>query len=221
MSSRLLLPGDPRDAGRMVWRQVGASAGERAGGGNPDGDAGAQRAAAQLAALEKDYEEQMRSARAAGIAEGEAGGRARAAAELQPVLERLARSIEELGHWRARLRREAEADMLRLALAIARRVLHREISADPDAMHGLVLGALEKLQGQEVSRVRVHPSHAAQLAGWLRAAPGGSAVEVVADPGRQPGDVVFETERGNLDASVDSQLREIERGLADRLRKNA
>jgi flagellar assembly protein FliH len=213
MSSRLLLPGDPRDGGRMVWRQVGAGGSEKGSGG----DGGA----AQAAAREKDYEERVRAARAAGLAEGEAAGRSRAAAELQPVLERLARSIEDLGRLRARLRREAEADMLRLALAIARRVLHREISLDPDAMHGLVLGALEKLQGREVSRVRVHPSHAAQLSAWLRAAPGGAAVEVVADPARQPGDAVFETERGNLDASVDSQLQEIERGLADRLRKNA
>jgi flagellar assembly protein FliH len=142
-------------------------------------------------------------------------------AELQPVLERLARSIEELGQWRARLRREAEADMLRLSLAIARRVLHREMAMDPDAMHGLVLSALEKLQGQEICRVRVHPSHAAQLSGWLHPDCGGPGVEVVADSSREPGDVIFETERGNLDASVDSQLQEIERGLVDRLRKNA
>jgi flagellar biosynthesis/type III secretory pathway protein FliH len=32
------------------------------------------------------------------------------------------------------------------------------------------------------------------------------------------GTVIFETDRGNLDASVESQLREIERGLGDRLR---
>jgi flagellar biosynthesis/type III secretory pathway protein FliH len=30
--------------------------------------------------------------------------------------------------------------------------------------------------------------------------------------------VIFETDRGNLDASLESQLKEIERGLADRLR---
>lgn len=218
MSSRLLLPGDPREPERIVWRQVGGAARDKAVEADT---AAAPGGTERLAALEKEHEQRVRAARAAGLAEGEAAGRSRAAAELQPVLERLARSIEEVGRLRARLRREAESDMLRLALAIARRVLHREISLDPDAMHGLVLGALEKLQGQEVSRARVHPSHAAQLVDWLRAAPGGAAVEVVADPGRQPGDVVFETGRGNLDASVDSQLQEIERGLTDRLRKNA
>ena len=33
--------------------------------------------------------------------------------------------------------------------------------------------------------------------------------------------MVFETNQGNLDASVDSQLQEIERGLADHLRKQS
>ena len=50
---------------------------------------------------------------------------------------------------------------------------------------------------------------------------GGRLVEVVADAAREPGSVVFETERGNLDASVESQLREIERGLADRMRRGS
>jgi flagellar assembly protein FliH len=44
------------------------------------------------------------------------------------------------------------------------------------------------------------------------------SVQIVADRGRQPGDIVFETERGSLDASVETQLQEIGRGLADRLR---
>jgi flagellar biosynthesis/type III secretory pathway protein FliH len=35
----------------------------------------------------------------------------------------------------------------------------------------------------------------------------------------QCGDVIFETTHGNLDASIESQLREIERGFADRLRR--
>jgi flagellar assembly protein FliH len=213
MSSRILSPDDPR-GGRIVWRQVGAAA--------PPVSAGEGKAdqSAQKASLQKEHEQRVAAARSAGFAEGEASGRKRATGDLQPVLERLARSIEDLGQLRARLRREAEGDMLRLALAIARRVLRREMAVDPDAMHGLVLGALEKLQGQEICRVRVHPSHAAQLSDWLRPASGQPGVEVIADSSRNPGDVIFETDRGNLDASVDTQLGEIERGLADCLRRN-
>jgi flagellar assembly protein FliH len=215
MSSRLLRPGDPLSTSPVVFRQVGHA-------GLPAGAAGGPRASAEdpLAALERECERREQAARSAGLAEGEAAGRGRAAAELQPVLQRLARSIEEIGHLRARLRREAEADMLQLSLAIARRVLRREMAVDPDAMHGLVLGALEKLQSREICRVRVHPSHAAQLSAWLLPLAGAGPIEVVADASREPGDVIFETARGNLDASVDSQLREIERGLADRLRRS-
>jgi flagellar assembly protein FliH len=44
-------------------------------------------------------------------------------------------------------------------------------------------------------------------------------IEVVADPGLAPGSVVLESERGTLDASVGTQLDEIERGFADLVRR--
>ena len=156
----------------------------------------------------------------AGLREGEAAGRSKAAVELEQAFQRLAASIDEISGLRVRLRREAEQDLLRLALAIARRVLRRELAIDPEALHGLVLAALEKLQGQEVSRVRVHPSHAPLVSACLRQSATATSVEVIPDASREPGAVVFETERGNLDASVESQLREIERGLCDRLRNS-
>jgi flagellar assembly protein FliH len=180
----------------------------------------AAEAEARISQLERQYQQKVRESHAAGQREGETAGRNRAAAELQPVLERLASSIQEIANLRARLRREAEADVVQLALAIARRVVRRELSADPDALRGLVLAALEKLQGQEISFVKVHPSHVALVTACLQRATSGGQVDVIPDPSSQPGSVIFETKRGNLDASVDSQLQEIERGLTDRLRKS-
>jgi flagellar assembly protein FliH len=173
-----------------------------------------------VAAIEREFQGRVASAHAQGLREGEATGRERAAAELQPVKERLARTIEELLSTRPRLRREAEADTVKLAMAIARRVIRRELAVDPEALHGLVLGALERLQAQEIARVRVHPSRVPELAELLRARPGCQGIEVVADGSGDPGAVVFEMTRGNLDASVESQLGEIERGLADALRRS-
>ena len=86
-------------------------------------------------------------------------------------------------------------------------------------MRGIVHAALEKLQSQEICRVKVHPSHAALVTACLQTAGTVAKAEVIADPGCAPGGVVFATARGNLDASVNSQLQEIERGLTDRLRK--
>ena len=211
MSSKILPPDDPQLVTAVAWRVV-----DRAGcrtGGMAEMTSGN----AAHPDVGHQVDQRIQEAHAAGVREGEAAGRGRASAELQPVIERLSHAIQEIAGMRARLRREAEGDLLRLATAIARRILRREIMVDPDAMHGLVLGALEKLQSQEITRVRVHPAHAALVTACLRQMVAGSPVEVVADPSREPGAVIFETDRGNLDASVESQLREIERGLADRL----
>jgi flagellar assembly protein FliH len=215
MSSKILLPDDPRVATAVNWRQVGPA---REGGKStvavpqPDFQV-------QVAQIQRENEQRIREAHAAGTREGEAAGRARAAAEVQPVIDRLGRSIDELAGLRARLRSEAEADLVKLSLAIARRVLRRELAIDPEALHGLVLAALEKLQGQEICRVKVHPSHAALVTECLRQIVTRVTVEIIPDPSREPGAIVFETARGNLDASVESQLQEIERGLADRLKR--
>jgi len=218
MSCRLIPPGDPRPSAPVMWPAVRPAAPSVGGSAAPE--APPADAAAMEAAREQAFEETLRSARAAALREGEATGRSRAMAELQPVLERLAATIADLAVLRPRLRREAESDMLQLALAIARRVLRRELAVDPEALHGLVLAALEKLERQELSRLRVHPSQADAVSKVLLQA-GGPAVEVAPDPTLDRGAAIFETSRGSLDASIETQLREIERGLADCLRRQA
>lgn len=216
MSSKVLLPDDQTAAGPVLWKRVKVGGNSRVGREDEAPDVEELRAE-----MQRECDRRVREARAAGVGEGEGAGRTRAAAEMQPVLERLTRSIDEMAHLRAQFRREAEADMVKLSLAIARRVLRRELAVDPDAMHGLVLGALEKLQSQEICRVRVHPLHAGQVTEYLRKTVTSSTIEVVPDGASEPGTVIFETNRGNLDASVDSQLQEIERGLIDRLQKQS
>ena len=216
MSSKILSPEAAAGAVRVTWKQVPLSdidAGRGPASPGPD-------LAEAAAAIERQAEQRVREARAAGLREGEAAAKKRATAEVETVLDQLARSIQEMAGLRGRMRSEAEADMLRLALEIARRVLRREMAVDPDALRGVVEAALEKLEGQEVSRVRVHPSHAALVSELLRKNRTAQPVEVIADASLAPGAAVFETERGNLDASVDAQLGEIERGLTDCLRRH-
>jgi len=219
MSCKVTLPEETRDVEPVVWRAASRSGTS----GVPDGPRPDESAALhdQLAQLQQQCEQRVRDAKAAGMREGEEAGRLRGLAEIKPVIDRMARSIDEIGGLRSRLRAEAEADLVQLSLAIARRVLRRELAIDPDALHGLVLGALAKLQGQEITRVRVHPGHAAALTACLRENLNAERIEIIPDPSREVGALVFETPRGNLDAGIESQLHEIERGLADRLRKQS
>jgi flagellar assembly protein FliH len=167
----------------------------------------------------RELEARLQQARAAGQQEGQAAAREQAAVELKGILERTARSLEEIGTLRHRLRRDAEGDLVQLSMAIARRILHRELAMDPEALRGLILGALEKLNEHEISRVRVHPAHVGVLRACLERL-SVERIEVHQDPALPAGGIVFETQRGNLDASVETQLEEIGRGLADRLRKD-
>lgn len=159
----------------------------------------------------------LREAREAGRAEGEAQGRRAAQAEVDAMLQKLASAIYEASELRSRLRTDAEADLVRLAIAIARKIVGRELNADPEAITGLVKAALEKVRTQELLRVRVHPDHGGRI-GECLARFGGAHAQIVSDPTLDRGSVIFETSRGNFDASVETQLREIDRGLADRFR---
>jgi flagellar assembly protein FliH len=136
---------------------------------------------------------------------------------VRPVAERLTETLASFAELRTRMRREGEEELIELSIAIAKRVLHRELTLDPEAVRGLVKAALERIGSRELNRVRVHPAHSSLIQALLEKACPNRPVELVADPGLGPGDVVFETERGDLDASVGAQLEEIRRGLADRL----
>jgi flagellar assembly protein FliH len=187
-------------------------------------DAGSQpeppsRSNAPGAGLAKAKETVEREAYQRGFAEGQATGKEQAAAELKPVLDRMAQTLAELISVRSRLRREAEKDLLKLAIAIARRVLHRELTIDPESIEGVIKVAIEKLQSRDLCRVRVHPDQAPAIRASFERFSNSHKVELVADPSLQIGDVMFETATGTLDASIESQLQEIDRGFADRLER--
>lgn len=224
MSSRVLL----RDSGpggiqSMVWRTSGVGGSSpRTEGQNtvpfqPSVSLGPETAALRnrLVEMEHAAQQALEAGKRQAFAAGEAAGRTQASVELQPVLDQLAKSLEELSSLRPRLREEAESDVVQLSLAIARRVLHRELSIDSGAMQALIQVALARLSRQEIYRVRIHPAQETALR--IALAAHHSAVEILTDARLDSGSLIFETNRGKMDASVSAQLEEIERGLTDRV----
>jgi flagellar assembly protein FliH len=182
----------------------------------PGADAGAQET---LRELEQQAQRRAQEAYERGLREGRAAAAEESRAAWQARLEQLARAIEGLATLRSRIRKEAEGDLIKLSLAIARRILHREVSVDPHALAGIVKACTERLDRQEVHCVRVHPDFAAGVKELLERWKAG--VQVDADPAVGRGGLVFETARGAIDAGVETQLGEIERGFAELLPKEA
>ena len=141
-------------------------------------------------------------------------------AKWNDALARSAKSVADLASWKPRLRSQVEEDAVRLSLAIAKKVLRREVNVDPDAIAGLLRVALEKVNARDVLRIRAAPKDAGDLSARLGDFGLPMQVEVIADGGLERGALLLDTTQGYVDASIDSQLSEIERGLADALDRN-
>ncbi len=137
--------------------------------------------------------------------------------EVTGANDRLAQALREVVALKRRIRTEAESDVVKLSLAVARRILHRELNADPDSIQGIVYAGLQKLQNRQISSVRISPASLGAVRAAFEKAGLLPDVSIITDPKLRNGDIIFETALGELDASVESQLQEIERGFADRL----
>ena len=122
---------------------------------------------------------------------------------------------EALGDEYARDRRnyfvEVERHVVQLALAIARKVLAREVAMDAMHLTAIVRAALERVQDESVSKLRVPVSVAADWRAMF--AHGEARVEVVSDERMPGGTVRLETSVGQVELGVDAQLEEVERGF--------
>jgi flagellar assembly protein FliH len=145
-------------------------------------------------------------------AEAEMAAKIRLEEELRKGREQLAKVLDDFQRERNRYFETIEAEIVQLALAVARRILHREASIDPDLLAGLVRYSLEKLRDGTKVKARVHPSDTGQMERTF-----GGRIEIIRDEELAPGTCVLVTEIGSTAINVDEQLKEIEHGLADLL----
>ena len=158
------------------------------------------------------------------IARSEAAAKARLLwqAELEERIaeerSRVQRVEEEFRQQRTRYFAGVEGEIVRLALAIAARVLHREAKLDPLLLTGVVKVALEKVAKDSTVVLRVPGG---ELERWREAfaANQESALKLVGDERMGAGECVLETNVGRVELGVSAQLEEIERGFFDLLQQ--
>jgi len=117
----------------------------------------------------------------------------------------------------ARYFAEAEAAVVRLALSIAARVLHREAQLDPLLLRGAVRVALENTQQSATCVLEVDAQRAGAWAQWLSSEKTLARVQVRSSEDAAPGHCRLEIGASSADLSVNAQLAEIERGFFDLL----
>jgi len=125
--------------------------------------------------------------------------------------ERVSRVCDEFAGERRRYFADVETEVVRLALAIASRVLHREAKMDPLLLAGVVRVALEKIAEGSAAVLRV-PADEVEM--WRDV-----ASSVVGDERMRAGECVLETSVGKVELGVSAQLEEIEKGFFDLLQQ--
>jgi flagellar assembly protein FliH len=172
-------------------------------------------------ARRQGHESGRKQGREEGRLEAEEQAHAELAAHAQTAEQQrqtdLAHLVEDFDAARERYFHAIEPETVRLALAVAARIIRREAQMDPLLLTGAVRVALGQIASSSKVRLKVPP---ADLNLWKEAIAHLPKLSVRPDviPGEamRLGDCIIETELGSVDLGVRSQLSEIERGFFDR-----
>jgi flagellar assembly protein FliH len=162
--------------------------------------------------------EQMRlrleSSRAEGFLEGRRHGEAEFERRLIEERRRVDRLRIEFASDRQRFFASAESQVVLLALAIANRVLHREVLADGLHLRATVKAALARVQDGSSTILRVPEAEAEAWAAMFDSVTS-AKVEIMADDRMAPGECSLQTNVGTVEMGVEAQMEEITRGFGE------
>ncbi len=168
----------------------------------------------QTQQIATQLEEARRLARAEARDEWEEELEERVAKERAVVL----RTCEEFERERARYFAGVEAEVVKLSLAIAARVLHRESTLDQLLLAAAVRVALEKVAEDSTTVLRV-PTSEVEMWRKVFVSTTDSAMQLMGDERLEAGECLLETNVGKVELGVVAQLVEIERGFFDLLQQ--
>lgn len=158
------------------------------------------------------------AAREEGRKEGRQSAEMLFTEEREELRQHIVEALGEFGKQRERYFHSIEREVVRLSLAIAGRVLHRQAQIDPLFLAGAVHVALDKLADTTGVVLRVAPTQVLawqemfRLHGGVRMQP-----EILGDLSLTAGECVLETRLGTVELGVKAQLEEIEKGFFDLL----
>ena len=189
--------GDAPGTAKSVWTNPGKASHAADGNGN---------------------EEREKLARKKGFEDGLASARAAYEREVATVRAELGKALRDFATERERYFHNVEQEVVRLALAIVRKIIHRESQIDPLILTGVVRVALEKANSGTRTALRVHPSEAERWRQFfVQDAHRTPPPEVVEDVQVAHSSCVLETEVGTSEIGLETHLREIEQGFLDLL----
>jgi flagellar assembly protein FliH len=125
------------------------------------------------------------------------------------MLRRLARTIDELASLRTEMIQKSERQLVQLAIAIARRIIFRELTIDRTLLSAMARVALDRLGESASATIRVHPDDHAAVAAHGAADGSSGGVRVTADHMIPRGGCIVQSDFGLIDVGLEAQLTEL------------
>jgi len=141
--------------------------------------------------------------------------------DLQTATAAFANGAQHIAGLRKELILRSSDDMLRLVIAVARRVILAEVESKPETILKVIQKALQTAIRSDEFRVRIHPDDLAVATEnrpmFVASVSGLQNLVIEADAGIERGGCMVESELGEVDATIDSQLDEIHKHLQNSL----
>jgi flagellar assembly protein FliH len=139
------------------------------------------------------------------------------AASIERVQRLLHETVASFGWQRAQLLRQLKPGLTKLVIAISERVINRELATDEKAIRGVIDAALDELGRAGIVIARVNPDDAAALRDAIRHDEWHPLttveLEIAADSEIARGGCVLESDYGQVDATVETQIAQLTRLL--------
>ncbi len=153
-----------------------------------------------------------------GFADGVRDGHARAGDDMRPAIDMLTSLVSHLADCADAFARDRERNLEGLAIAIARHLVHREVTADPGILRDLITRGLELLPHDAEVTVRLNPEDLEALGGAIeQISTPGRAVRLhwLTDPEIERGSFIAESPQRMVDGRSDVALRVLYEKLGD------
>jgi flagellar assembly protein FliH len=170
---------------------------------------------AKIWLTEEALEERLAAARAEGVSAAESRLRAEFEARASAEAARVVAAVEAFGREAKTYYARVESEVVRLALSIAAKILHRESQVDPMLVAALVQLAVNQLKENSAVTIRVHPEAESRWRARFEDTQQWARVTITGDTGLEPGGCLLETELGTANFSLEAQLKEVEQGFFD------
>jgi flagellar assembly protein FliH len=160
------------------------------------------------------FDKERVDARDAGFKEGREAGYAEGKAEADRLTERLQTVLERAQGRREEILVETEQQIVDLVLLMARKVIKIISETQTEVVKANVTEALRKIRGKGAITIRVNVADmklaTEHINGFIRKIEGIKGVQVAEDSTVDPGGCIIETDFGEIDARISSQLAELE-----------